>query len=176
MSCFIPGKTVKEIQLAGAYLASVKQESDDVVKGEEVDVQFERAVPVGMKMVTDIHRRVKENTDPKNRPPLELTSRQSLGKVAKDPVPPGPLQPIYKIGVDYPVAWEDQEGNVYGREGKLILAAPTLVGDTPMKTVTKISIEDGELKTEGEPVCTCGEDDDDGLSLPHKTWCPRAGE
>lgn len=52
----------------------------------------------------------------------------------------------------------------------------TLLGNMPMKTVTKISIEDGKLKTEGEPVCTCGEDDDDGPSLPHKTWCPRAGE
>lgn len=52
----------------------------------------------------------------------------------------------------------------------------TWVGDTPMKTITKVSIEDGKLKTEGEPVCTCGEDDDGGPLLPHKTWCPKAGE
>jgi hypothetical protein len=31
-----------------------------------------------------------------------------------------------------------------------------LVGDTPMKTVTKVSIEDGKLKTEGEP---CDDED-----------------
>jgi hypothetical protein len=95
----LKGRAVgKSTEPAAAHLASVKQESDDVVQVEELDVQFERAVPVGL-----------------TKPGVEIV--QEHRSVSPD--------------------------------------LSSLLGD----------------KT-----CTCGEDDDDGPSLPHKTWCPKAGE
>ncbi len=63
--------------------------------------------------VRDIHRQAMANTDPRNRPPLDLLSRQALGKLAKDPIAPGPLTPIRLAGHQFPIGWKDSEGREY---------------------------------------------------------------
>lgn len=51
---------------------------------------------------------------------LELLSRQSLGKSAKDPVPSGELRPIYDVGCEHPIGWKDREGGFYDKDGEQI--------------------------------------------------------
>jgi hypothetical protein len=133
-------------------------------------------------------QRLMEQTDPKNRPSLRQVTRvedcHACGK------------PATAVGEDGSFTCGSHECDKVG-----VLYTPfVLVSEQPMRTATEIRIEDGKLTADGVEVkgvveevvlatanldgikkleltsCTCGEDDDDGPSLPHKTWCPKAGE
>lgn len=156
MSCSTPGKTVKEIPLG--------------------KLSEKARAALGMGAHSYIRERLREVTDPKNRPPLELMSRQALGAAAKDPVPQGRLSPIYDAGCAHPIAWRDSEGGMYGRDGKKLYAGKRDKCPPDATTFCAEACPKCGHCSHCCDCCTCGEDDDDGPSLPHKTWCPKADE
>lgn len=86
------------------------------------------------------HQRLKEQTDPKNRPSLRQVTRvedcHACGK------------PAMAVGEDGSFTCGSHECDRVG-----VLYTPfVLVGEQPMKTVTEIRIEDGKLKADGVEV------------------------